>query len=290
MHYRDVTGEARNLGEKHYFEGLGIELIKKNLTEQFWFGNLTGIELPSEGRGLVPDPEWLARTYQGAGWSVSATINVSIGQGYFLTTPLQMALNTAAFANDGKILKPRLVRNTFEGRPSGDVDIEPVVQREIGIRKEHMDVAREGMRRVVHGPEGTAPASGGLQTKWPMINPPDETPITIGGKTGTAEIGEADENGLYERQHAWFTLYAPYEEPEIAISVIVEDGGEGSAYAVPVADRVLRAYFEITGRRERGLVLRTDGDPMRIDQPVLADSAAFPEPGDYGQFVPIAVD
>ncbi len=290
LHYRDVTGETRNLGEKHYFEGLGIERIKKNLAEQFWFGARTGIDLPSEAPGVVPDPEWLARTRQGEGWSVSATINVSIGQGYFLTTPLQLALNTAAFANDGKILKPQLVRDTFDRRPSTGVTVEPVVQRTIGIRKEHMDVAREGMRRVVHGPDGTAPAGGGLQTKWPMTNPPDEPQITIGGKTGTAEIGEADENGLYDRQHAWFTLYAPYEKPEIAIAVIVEDGGEGSAYAVPVADRVLRAYFEITGRRERGLVLRKESDPMRIDQPVLADSAAFPEPGDYGQFVPIAVD
>jgi penicillin-binding protein 2 len=290
LHYRDVTGEARDLGEKHYFEGLGIELIKKNLTERFRFGAQTGIELPAEAYGRVPDPEWLARTKQGAGWSVSATIITSIGQGDFLTTPLQLALNTAAFANDGKILKPQLVRETFDGRPAADVHVEPIVQREVGIRKEHMDVAREGMRRVVHGPEGTAPASGGLQTKWPMTNPPDEPQVMIGGKTGTAEIGEADENGLYDRQHAWFTLFAPYEDPEIAITVIVEDGGEGSAYAVPIADRMLRAWFEVTGRRERGLVLRTDADPLRIDQPVLAESAAFPEPGDYGQFVPIAVD
>jgi penicillin-binding protein 2 len=290
LHYRDVAGEARNLGEKHYFEGLGIELIKKNLTERFWFGSQTGIDLPAEAPGRVPDPEWLARTKQGAGWSVSATIITSIGQGDFLTTPLQLSLNTAAFANGGKILKPVLVRDTFDGRAGSEITIKPMVQRDVGIRAEHMDVAREGMRRVVHGATGTAASTGRLQSKWPLTNPPDEPQITIGGKTGTAEIGEADENGLYDRQHAWFTMFAPYEDPEIAIAVIVEDGGEGSAYAVPVADRVLRAFFEITGRRRRGMVLRPDGDPMRIDQPILADSAAFPEPGDYGQFVPIAVD
>jgi cell division protein FtsI/penicillin-binding protein 2 len=199
-------------------------------------------------------------------------------------------LNTAAFANGGKILKPRLARATFDGRPPAESRVEPVVQREIGIRKEHMDVSREGMRRVVHGPTGTARSSGGLQTKWPMTNPPDEEQIIIAGKTGTAEIGQADENGLYDRQHAWFTLYAPYDDPEIAITVIVEDGGEGSAYAVPIADRVLRAYCELTGRRPRGLVMRQDADAMRSDQTVLADSAAFPEPGDYGQFIPIAAD
>ncbi len=291
LHYRDMDVAAQSLGEKHYFEGLGIERMKKNLTERFWFGSQTGIELPAEPPGRVPDPEWFARNFQGAGWSVSATINTSIGQGDFLTTPLQLALNTAAFANDGKILQPRLVRETFDGRPPSELTVgKPIVQREVGIRKEYMDVAREGMRRVVHGPTGTAPSSGGLQTRWPLTNPPGESQITIGGKTGTAEIGEADENGLYDRQHAWFTLYAPFDDPEIAISVIVEDGGEGSAYAVPIADRVLRAYFELTGRRERGLVLRQDADSLQIDQPILAESAVFPEPGDYGQFIPIAVD
>jgi len=123
-----------------------------------------------------------------------------------------------------------------------------------------------------------------------MTNPDDEAQIYIGGKTGTAEIGQADENGLYDRQHAWFTCFAPFDDPEIAITVIVEDGGEGSAYAVPVADRVLRAYFELSGGRKRGLVMRPDADPMQTDLPVLAESAAFPEPQDYGQFVPIAAD
>jgi penicillin-binding protein 2 len=290
LHYRDKDVAANTLGEKHYFEGLGIDLIKKNLAERFWFGEATGVELPSEANGVVPDAEWLARTYQGQGWSVGDTINVSIGQGYFLTTPLQLALNTAAFANGGKILKPRLVRQAVAGRPDQVAPLAPTVQRELSIKKEHMNVVREGMRRVVHGPEGTAPASGGLQTKWPLTNPPGEPQITIGGKTGTAEIGTPDENNIYDRQHAWFTCFAPFDDPEIAITVIVEDGGEGSAYAVPVADRVLRAYFELTGRRKRGLVMRPDADPMQTDLPVLSDSAAFPEPGDYGQFVPIAAD
>jgi penicillin-binding protein 2 len=290
LHYRDYDATTDSLGEKHYFEGLGIQPIKKNLFERFWFGARTGIDLPSEANGVVPDAEWLARNYQGQTWSVSATINVSIGQGYFLTTPLQLALNTAAFANGGKILKPQLVREMFGGRPTGAQSAEPKVLREVGIKKEHMDVTREGMRRVVHGPVGTAPSSGGLQTKWPMTNPPDEPQITIGGKTGTAEIGVADENGIYDRQHAWFTCYAPFEDPEIVVTAIVEDGGEGSAYAVPVVDRVLRAYFELTGRRKRGLVMRQDVDPLRTDLPVLAETSAFPEPGNYGRNAPIAPD
>jgi penicillin-binding protein 2 len=290
LHYRDLDMLTNSLGEKHYFEGLGIQLIKKNLQDRFVFGSQTGIDLPSESTGTVPDPEWLARTYQGEGWSVSATINVSIGQGYFLATPLQLALNTAAIANEGKILKPQLVRETFDGRPATDASVKPIVKREVGIKKEHLDVSREGMRRVVHGPVGTAPSSGGLQTKWPKTNPSDASQIMIGGKTGTAEIGTPDENGIYDRQHAWFTCFAPYENPEIVITVIVEDGGEGSAYAVPVADRVMRAFFEITGRRQRGLVMREDADPMRIDQPILAEGAAFPDAGNYGNTAPIAPD
>ena len=209
LHYRDKDVAANTLGEKHYFEGLGIELIKKNLDERFWFGNPTGIELPSEAHGVVPDAEWLSAHLPGTGWSVGDTINVSIGQGYFLTTPLQLALNTAAMANGGKILKPQLVRETFDDRPPRPCAPKVDVQREVGIRKEHLDVVREGMRRVVHGPLGTAPSSGGLQTKWPMTNPAGEPQIMIGGKTGTAEIGQADENGLYDRQHAWFTCYRP---------------------------------------------------------------------------------
>jgi penicillin-binding protein 2 len=278
LHYLDKNMVAETLGEQHYFEGLGIQAIKQNLTERFWFGSRTGIELPSEGTGIVPDPEWLVRTYPGSNWSVSATINVSIGQGYFETTPLQLALNTAAIGNGGKILRPNLVLQTFDGRPEEEMSASPAIQREIAYKKEHMDVVREGMRRVVHGNFGTAPVNG----RWTLTNPPGEPEITIGGKTGTAEIGNPDENNIYERQHAWFCCFAPYDNPEIALAVVVEDGGEGSAYAVPVADRMVRAFFELTGRRERGLVLREDSDLLRLDQPVLAETAAFPEPGTFG--------
>ena len=123
-----------------------------------------------------------------------------------------------------------------------------------------------------------------------MTNEPGVPEVIVGGKTGTAELGVPDENGIYERQHAWFTFFAPFENPEIAVTVLVEDGGEGSAYAVPIADRVLRAYFETTGERKRGLVLRKDADPMDIDQSILAETAAFPEPGHSGYITPVGLD
>ncbi|HET7092678.1 MAG TPA: penicillin-binding transpeptidase domain-containing protein [Thermomicrobiales bacterium] len=290
LHYRDKDMQTGQLGEKHYFEGLGIQAIKKYLTEHFWFGQATGIDLPTEALGTVPDAEWLARTYQGAGWSVGDTINVAIGQGYFLATPLQMAMNVASIANSGSVRKPLVVKETFDDARTSVSASQPVEYRKLGFAKENLDVAREGMRRVVHGDNGTARFNVDGSSKWALTNPPGEPEITIGGKTGTAELGLPDDNGVYEQQHAWFTCFAPFDDPEIAVAVIVEDGGEGSAYAVPVADRVLRAWFEVSGKRARGAVLRAGADPTNTEQSLLADSAAFPKPGAGGAAVPLGQD
>jgi penicillin-binding protein 2 len=281
LHYRDLDMRTMQLGEKHYFEGLGIQAMKKHLADNFSFGSPTGIDLPSEAAGVVPDPEWLARTYPGDGWSVGATINASIGQGYFLSTPLQLALNTAALANDGQIMKPKLVREVFDDDRSLVDKYEPEVRREIVFDRKWIEAVREGMRRVVHGENGTARKNIDGSSKWAMTNPAGEREILIAGKTGTAEIGVPDENGIYERQHAWFTCYVPYENPEIAVAVLVEDAGEGSAYAVPVADRVVRAFLELKGMRPRGLVLQKDVDVMDPEASMLAPTAAFPTPGQF---------
>ncbi|MDQ3044120.1 MAG: penicillin-binding transpeptidase domain-containing protein, partial [Chloroflexota bacterium] len=115
LHYYDLnwsTGETS--GGSHTFEGLGINRIHEDLRGKFWFGAATGIDLPLEAGGLVPDPEWLFDTYKGLGWSSGDTINVSIGQGYFESTPLQLALNTAALANGGIVHKPALVRGIVD--------------------------------------------------------------------------------------------------------------------------------------------------------------------------------
>lgn len=289
LHYRDLDMRSNQLGEKHYFEGLGIQAIKSYLSDQFRFGQATGIDLPAEAKGVVPDAEWLARNYQGAGWSVGDTINVSIGQGYFLTTPMQLALNVSSIANSGTLHKPLLLKETFnDARTSVDVT-KPAEFRKLGFAKANLDVVREGMRRVCHADMGTARVNSDGSSKWALTNPEGEKEITLGGKTGTAELGQPDDNGIYERQHAWFTCFAPWDNPVIAIAVIVEDGGEGSAYAVPVADRVVRAYMELTGARPRGVVLRKDGDPTRLDQTVLADGAKFPQPG-AGVAAPVGQD
>jgi cell division protein FtsI/penicillin-binding protein 2 len=151
--------------------------------------------------------------------------------------------------------------------------------REIKINKNYLRIVREGMWGVVNNPETGSvhhaidPDTGELRTKWPLSNPEGEEPIVIAGKTGTAEFGFADEDGIYDRQHAWFTAYAPYDNPEVVVTVFLEDGGESSSYAIPIADRAFRAWFELKGMRERGLVLRTDKQPIGED---------FPQPNPEG--------
>jgi penicillin-binding protein 2 len=252
--------------ERHEFNGLGIDAIAHDMQEVFWFGRRTGIELPDTA-GLFPDPDWKRETFEGAGWSVGDTLNVSIGQGEFTATPLQLALNTGALGAGGRYFRPHLVsqRIDADGKIT-EIGAEKI--GELGIDEEHIKIVQEGMRRVVHTPEGTAHASGG-KTKWPLTNPEGEEEITIGGKTGTAEFGQPDEdyddpdlNTGARDTHAWFTCYAPWDEPEIAVSVVIEAGGEGSTVSVPVADEVLRAYFELTGRRERGKVLPKEKLPV----------------------------
>lgn len=288
LHYYDQSWyevgynqfERKQRGEKHYFDGLGIDAIYKGMARRFWFSEKTGIDLPGELPGIIPTPESAREISEDPnfGWSVSATVNVSIGQGFLKVTPLQLAVNTAALANRGTIWKPRLVAEVLDA--DGEVASTPKTEilREMKVKPEDFDVARDGMRRVVHSETGSAHHDvlddGTQPTKWPFTNPDGDDEILIGGKTGTAEIGEANvDTGIYERQHAWFTCFAPYDDPEIALTVVVEDGGEGSAYAVPITDRILRAYFETTGRRERGKILKKDGDGLAdIDN-------LFPRPG-----------
>jgi penicillin-binding protein 2 len=278
LHYYDWNLDAKTNGDRHFFDGLGIDEINTNLKKRFWFGAPTGIDLPWEAPGLVPSPEWLYDNYQ-MYWSSGDTINVSIGQGYFLSTPLQLALNTAALANDGKIYKPLLIKEVIDDHKETVQAFEPELQRDMRLNRKYLKIVREGMRLVVHSDQGTARVNSDQSSKWRFTNPEDEEEIIIAGKTGTAEFGQVNEDGTYEHQHAWFTLFAPFDEPEIAITVFVEDGGEGSSYAVPIADKALRAYFESSGRRKRGLILREDGKPVSEEAPAPEGLTWTREPG-----------
>ncbi len=278
LHYYNVfdygTTSPRIDSTPQVFRGLGIDLILKNLRERFWFGAETKIELPAEEPART-----LWEQHEAGGWAAGQTIQASIGQGFFNVTPLQLALNTAALANGGTIFRPRLVGGSFGDDKAVVAPTAPEVLRKMALRADIFGIVKEGMRRVVQSQTGTANRNADQTSKWALTNPPDEPEIVVAGKTGTAELGEADEFGNYSRQHAWFTCFAPLEAPEIAVSVIVEDGGEGSSYAVPVADRVMLAWFEISGRRGRGRVLRPEGSAPAPDGSVLSPTAAYPRPG-----------
>ncbi|MBP9686713.1 MAG: penicillin-binding protein 2 [Candidatus Doudnabacteria bacterium] len=207
-------------------EGLGIDKLSEYY-RRFNLGKITGIDLPGEKPGLVADPAWKAEYYKGNQimnrWYLGNTYHVSIGQGDMLVTPLQVALWTATIANNGVGMKPYVVAKIT--RPDGAVvhEVVPSVLIPRLGNDANLAVVQEGMRDAVL--DGTAKRMQDL-------------PISSAGKTGTAQF---DNN---EKEHAWFTAYAPYENPEIAITVIVEGGGEGGAAALPIAQEGLRWWAE----------------------------------------------
>ena len=272
--YFDFTPTTGAVGEEHTFQGLGIAKIHSALTKRFWFNKATGIDLPVENNGFVGDDQWKRDNYQGQGWSIGDTVNASIGQGFVEASPLQMAVNTAALANGGTVWKPRVVQAIVDDEGAEIQRFASVQKRKVRIDANHIGLVLGAMKGVVHNDDGTAAYFINLDgtrgdSKWLNTNPPGEKEIFVGGKTGTAEFGKVDptrkdENGdpfFYYDYHAWFTCFSPFDEPEVAIASFVESGGQGSTNAVPIADKALRAYYETTGRRPRGLMLRRDKQP-----------------------------
>ena len=281
LHYRDFYWKNGTVGDKHYFIGLGIKLIQKNLGQRFWFGAQTGIELPAEAKGLVPNAKYVLDNYN-VSWSAGDTINSSIGQGFFLASPLQMATNTTALATGGIIRKPKIVQAVVDDNIKPVQAFDSTDLRTVKWNPEHLALVKEGMRLVVNDPSGTAfhnldPATGEYVSKWLRTNPAGVDPIVIAGKTGTAETGARNVDGSYSKSHGWFTCYAPLDKPEVVVTVFLEDGGEGATYAVPVADKAMRAYFELTGKRDRGVILRKDKQPV-TEELTVANEASTTTP------------
>ncbi len=213
------------------FEPMGIEGLGVNKLSEYYrrfnLGKVTGIDIPGEKPGLVADPAWKAEYYKNnpimSRWYLGNTYHVSIGQGDMLVTPLQVALWTATIANNGVGMKPFIVSQVRD--PDGRMvrEIAPTVLIPRIGNDANIAVVQEGMRETVL--DGTAKRMQSL-------------PISSAGKTGTAQF---DNN---EKEHAWFTAYAPYEQPQIALTVIVEGGGEGGAAALPIAQEGLRWWAE----------------------------------------------
>ena len=202
------------------FRGLGVDRIVE-YGKLFGLGAQTGIDLAGESGGFLPSKKWKEET-KGERWYIGDTYHLAIGQGDILVTPLQVAMFTGVFANSGKLYRPHLVKEVLSGddRLIRKIETEPV--RDNFINDYNLQVVREGMRQTVT--RGSARSLSDL-------------PVAAAGKTGTAQWSSKREN------HAWFTGFAPYDNPEIVITVLIEEGGEGSSVAVPIAKEVMEWYF-----------------------------------------------
>ena len=204
-------------------KGLGVEKIGAYM-RQFGFGERLGVDIPGEGNGLVPTPTY-KKERTGEEWRIGDTYNISIGQGDFGVTPLQLAAATAAIANGGTLWRPRLADRLVDTNFAVLEEFQPEAIRSDIVPMQHIETIRKSMRATVQ--YGTAKL---LQ----------QLPVTAAAKTGTAQTGRTTQH------HALVTVFAPYENPEIVLAIIIEKSGEGSDVAVPLARDILQEYFEPT--------------------------------------------
>jgi len=194
------------------FIGLGVKKIEQYLA-MFGFGKKSGIDLPGEVAGFIPTRDWKEETKK-ENWYVGDTYNLSIGQGDLLVTPLQIANMTASIANSGILYEPHLTKQFIDPISGLIEDAQPKILNQYFIDKEKMNIVRLGMKDCVD--YGTCQVLRNL-------------PINIAGKTGTAQWSNTKDT------HAWFTSFAPFYNPEIVFTLILEEGGEGGINAIPIA-------------------------------------------------------
>lgn len=215
----------------------GINILSSN-SSAFGLGAKTGIDLPGEATGIMPSRTWKKES-RNASWFNGDTINMSIGQGFMLSTPLQLAVMTARIASKGKIIEPRLVKSV------GGIDLVPAKTKQIKeIDPKYWDYIHDSMKGVVHSARGTATSINRGLT------------YTMAGKTGTAQVvsisadEDYDKSKLNKRQwdHALFIAFAPFDDPQIAVGLIVENGEHGSSSAAPIARSVIDAYLQTNSK------------------------------------------
>ena len=202
------------------FVGLGVDRLGK-YAKLFGIGTKTGIDLPNESTGFVPTSDWKKAT-KGETWYIGDTYHFAIGQGDMLVTPLQVANFTATVANGGKLMEPHLVSAILDSNNNVVSNIEPKIIRQNFIDAANLQIVREGMRQTV-----MAGSARSLQA----------VPVPMAGKTGTAQWSSK------KAPHAWFTGFAPFDNPQVVITVMVEEGREGSTVSVPIAKEIMQWYF-----------------------------------------------
>jgi penicillin-binding protein 2 len=217
---------------------LGIDTIASFMS-QFGLGSRTGIDIPDEKEGSLPSTSWKKKQFARLGpaaqkWYGGETISVGIGQGYNAYTPIQMASATATIANDGKRMRPRVLRAVIDSQGQRQ-EAPPEPLNEIDIKPEFMAEVRRGMDDSTRFGTATRTFAG--------------APYRAGGKTGTAQVyslkGQTyDKHGEERtRDHSWFIAYAPIEQPKIAVAIIVENGGFGAVSAAPIARQLFDAFL-----------------------------------------------
>jgi penicillin-binding protein 2 len=208
------------------FDGLGATRLAR-YTREYGFGAPTGVDLPGEAAGNVPDPQWKEETV-GDPWYLGDTYHFGIGQGYLTVTPLQLLRVIGAIANGGNVMVPHVAKEIVDEQGNVLKTIEPEVQHKLSISDANLGIMREALRQAAeYGPARTGAS----------------TLVTIAAKTGTAEFGQQRPDGSYATSHAWFTAYAPYDDPEIAVVVFLEKG-IGATNAGPVAKQIFDYYFQ----------------------------------------------
>lgn len=222
-----------------YFFKVMYDIITKysidrwhEMAADFGLGSKTGIDLPSEVSGILPDSSYFNKAFGKGQWGIGDMINLGIGQGRFSASPLQMAVMAAIMANGGYRIQPHLVQAIK--KPDGTVHVNNTKKNKIDwIDPADMKVVRWGMRKVV------TDGSSGIFT--------DLENIKVAGKTGTAQ-------NPHGRDHGWFIAFAPYKNPEIAIAVLIENAGFGSITAAPIASLIIEKY--LTGKNDRPYVMK----------------------------------
>jgi penicillin-binding protein 2 len=220
-----------------YFYRLAVAMKIEGMKEflaPFGFGALTGVDLPGESKGILPSPEW--KKERGLPWYPGETVMTGIGQGPILATPLQLASAMGALANDGVRFKPRLVAATEDAKTKERGELAPEAYERLPIKDvDHLRQVIEHLMAVAHVQGGTAYGIG-----W-------NAPYKIAGKTGTAQVKGIAQGDVYRehatperlRDHALFISFAPADDPQVAVAVIVENGGHGSSAAAPIARKVM---------------------------------------------------
>lgn len=230
-----------------YFYQLGLKLGVDRIAKyanMFGLDSVTGIEIGNERPGLIPTKSWKNKRF-GENWYDGENLSVAIGQGYNLTTPLQLAMFTAAVANGGYLYTPTVIAKITDSDGNIIQNFTSKLKYKINVKPESLKLVRNGMLQVVMGPGGT-----GRRAALPGV--------VVAGKTGTSQVVSRKTRGdepepekpVFQRPHGLFIAFAPYDDPVIAVAVIVENGEGGSTAALPVAREMLRFWLDKSGVSE----------------------------------------